>query len=166
MPITLEELKSILSQEKIAQIGLKQSMQNFAEGKTIQETLGISDEHMQDFYDIALDYFDNKQYDEAADCFLFLIALNPLESNLWIRSGNAEQALHRYHEALQAYSMATFCDADDPFPHLYSAEVYIELKQFVKARQCLQICLRLIEENPRFIPLREMVNSLLDKELS
>lgn len=158
MPLTLEKLQSVLADEKLAKITFKRVIESFSEGKCYQEILGISDHLMQQLYDIALEYLEDRHYDEAADCFLFLIALNPFESNLWLKAGNAEHARGHFDEALEAYSMAMFCDADDPFPHFYSAKIYAEQKEKHRAHECLDICEKLIHEHHQFKPLQEMVN--------
>jgi type III secretion system low calcium response chaperone LcrH/SycD len=164
MALTIEELKTQISQEKLSAIDMKQILQSFAEGKCFQDLLEISDEVMQEFYTISMNYYENGDYADAADCFLFLLALNPLESNLWIKSGNAEQALHHFEEALEAYSMATLCDADDPFPLLYTAQIYIFMKHKEQAKNALNICIQLIDENPIYEPIRDSVIKL-QKEL-
>jgi type III secretion system low calcium response chaperone LcrH/SycD len=168
MALSRADVQQILTPEKLSTITFREVINHFAEGENYQNMLGITDEMMQVFYEIALQYFDNKLYAEAADCFLFLIALTPLESNLWLRAGNAEQAQEHWQEALEAYSMATFCDADDPFPHLYAAQVYKEMKELQSAQDCLTICLRLIEQSSQFKSLKEtalkLQGSLDDKK--
>ena len=160
MSITLQELKSLLSEEKISKIGMQEVIESVISGKTFQEMLDLPDDVMQTFYEIAMDYFDNFQYQEAADCLLFLIALNPLESNLWIRLGNAEQTLNHHEPALEAYSMAMLANADDPFPHYYSAEVYLELGSLSQAKNCIHVCEHLIEENEEYLPLKQLLKRL------
>lgn len=156
-------LKDIFTQEKLASISFKDVIEGFVEGKTYQDLLEIPEDAMQAMFERAMRYFDEAHFDEAADCFLFLAVLNPMVSNLWIRSGNAEQALERYEEALEAYSMAMLCDADDPFPHYYSAEIYLELQCYQEAKECLSICLHLINEHEIFLSLKEPVLKLQEK---
>lgn len=138
-------------------------MEGLSQGKTYRQLLEISDEAMQEFYAIAQSYAENKQYEEAADCFLFLSSLEPMTSNLWLRLGNAEQGCGHYEEALDAYSMAMMCDADDPFPHLYSVEVYLELKQHDLAQECLNVSSRLIEENLDGSQIKDLIKNLQNK---
>ncbi len=130
------------------------------EGKTFQQQLGISNDMMQEFYEAAQSYLSDGQYQEASDCFLFLLVLNPLESTLWIQSGHASRFLGDPNEALQAYSMAMFSDPDDPFPHYWAALVYIDQKQYEQARCCREICLRLIDEQSAYMPLKELAQAL------
>lgn len=157
MKYNLERIKKTLSEKKLSKGTYQDVIENCIQGKCMQEQLGISDSLMQEFYNVSLSYLEEKLYKEASDCFLFLIALNPLESNLWIKAGNASYGAHAYDEALESYSMAMFCDADDPFPHLYSSQIYLERGELEKAKECREIVLRLIEGNSRYIPLKNLL---------
>jgi type III secretion system low calcium response chaperone LcrH/SycD len=155
------KLKSF-NRDQLSNLSFREIIDKIAEGEVFQNILEISDDDMQDFYKISMDYFNNKQFKEASDCFLFLTALNPFESNLWIKSGNAEYALGHFQEALSAYSMAMLWDANDPFPHFYSAEAYQMLGDLHHAKECIIICLRLIDEHTEYRPLREPAHKLLE----
>lgn len=163
MTITLQSLQDKLSEDKLQKIHFKQVIDALVKGNTYQDLLGISDEVMQELYLIACSYLEDKYYSEAADCFLFLVALNPLEPNLWIKCGLAERQLNNEDAALEAFSMAMLCDADDPFPHLYSAEIYLGLKRFEEAQGCLNACQSLIDEHPDFAPLQKIIKELQKK---
>lgn len=148
-----------LREKKLEKMTFQDVVQKFASGQTLQDQLGITDETMQKYYEASMSYVADQQYKEASDCFLFMLALNPMESNLWIQAGKAAQCLHEYDEALQAFSMAMIFDADDPFPHLYSAEIYKQKNEIESAEKCREIAMRLIDENPGYAPLKELVAS-------
>jgi len=158
----MSSLKNIINIGSLSQLSFKEIVDKISDGENFQDIFGISDEMMQEFYKISMDYFNNKQFQEASDCFLFLTSLNPFESNLWIKSGNAEYALGHFSEALSAYSLAMLWDANDPFPHFYSAEAYHMLNDHHLAKECLNICLRLIEEHLEYKPLLEPAHKLLE----
>lgn len=143
--------------ESLANIEFAEVLEKMAYGETYQDMLQISNEEMQSYYSVAIEYFKNHQYAEAADCFLFLCALNPLKSNLWLRLGNAEHSLQHDEDALEAYAMATLLDANDPFPHLYAAEIYQRQNKTHESEECLNICITLIDQEPKFESLRKSV---------
>jgi len=160
---TIDSLKAIFDKEKLERISFKNIIENFTEGNDFQHLLNIPDHVMQEFYECSLMYLKDHQYAEASDCFLFLCALSPFEANLWIKAGNAAHSLQRFEEALQAYSMAMICDADDPFPHLYSAEIYITRNDHHQAHAELEMCRRLILEHSENFALMDLVNQLEHK---
>jgi tetratricopeptide (TPR) repeat protein len=151
---------SIFTEEKLSKIGFHDVIGGLAEGKTYQEIIGIPDEMMQEFYNISLDYLENQQYAEAADCFFFLSTLNPLQSNLWLKLGNAEYLQEHFEDALESYSMAALCDSDDPFVYIYMAYAYKALDQMHECKEALNIALHVIDEYPELAYLREQVSHL------
>lgn len=149
-----------LALNKLSQISMKDVVDNFVEGKTYQEMLEISDVEMQRYFEVGRRYLKNRQFDEASDIFLLLATLSPLTGNLWVHAGNAEQALGRFEDALEAYSMAMLADANDPLPHYFSAEVYYEIQAKDLAKECLKVCVALIEENEHYLALKQHVDNL------
>jgi len=160
MVVTVEEVQAVFSPEKFAQIGFQDIAEQFSEGKTLQEMLTVSDEMMIDFYHIAMEYFDQKQYKEAADCFFLLTTLNPLECVYWKKLGNAEHHQHNWENAVNAYAMAMLADADDPFPHFYYAQVCFGQHHWEDSRKCLEVCKKLIAEDPQYQDLSPHVDAL------
>lgn len=158
--MTRENFITLVDEERLSKMSFKHVVAEMAKGKTYQDLLGLEDETMQQFYEIACSYMEEKHYAEAADCFLFLLALNPLETNLWIKAGRAAQELQEYEQALEAYSMAMLCDVDDIFPHLYSAQIYILLSKPTQAQDCLEVCQKLFEEYPQYESLNKIIDQL------
>lgn len=146
--------------DQLSSLSFKEIIDRVAEGEVFQNIFGFSDDEMQEFYKISMQYFNDKQFEEASDCFLFLTALNPSESNLWIKYGNTEHALGHFQDALLAYSQAMFWDSIDPFPHFYAAEAYQRLGDLHHAKECIYICLRLIDEHAEYAPLRQLAYKL------
>jgi type III secretion system low calcium response chaperone LcrH/SycD len=160
MKLTKERFDKLSSHQELNKLSFRTLIQKMADGKNFQEIIGLDSMHMQQLYDIADNYLHNKRYDEAADCFLFLAALAPFEARLWIKSGNAAQGLHRHDEALESYSMAMYADADDPFPHFYSAQIYADLGKFIEAKKCLEISLKITDEHEAFASLKPYIETL------
>lgn len=134
--------------DQLKGITLQSLITELAAGVSLQEVAHIPDAIIDRCYEIACKFLDDKRYADAADCFLVLTVLQPFVSEFWLRLGNAETGEQRLDNALDAYSMAMLYDADDPYPHLYSAQIYYHSEDYTKASQCLEICLRLIDEDP------------------
>jgi tetratricopeptide (TPR) repeat protein len=156
MNISQKTLQTLFSGDILSKIGFETVLENLGNGNTYQEMLRIPDSVMEDFYAVAINYFDAKQYAEAADSLLFLCALNPLYSNLWLKLGNAEYALNHPENALEAYSLASLIDPNDPFPHIYTALVFQNQNKKFECQECLNISLHLIDEQPQFESMRSV----------
>ncbi len=89
-----------------------------------------------------------ERFDEAADCFLFLTAINPKDYLLWLGLGIAEHKLAHYEEAYDAYEMAAACELDAPLPYYYMAKCCFALHDRVAANRAIHIASELSTEDP------------------
>ena len=55
--------------------------------------------------------------------------------------GLTEKQLEHYPQALNAFAMGALTNADSPYPHILSAECYIELGENDDAKMSLKIAL-------------------------
>jgi type III secretion system low calcium response chaperone LcrH/SycD len=90
-------------------------------GKIMQEILGFSQEVMDKFYEKAYLLYQKKEYQRAADAFVFLTTINPRGHNYWIGLGMSEQMAGEYESALMAYTLALLMDERDPLVYYHSA---------------------------------------------
>lgn len=146
--------------KKAEALTLSSVIQKLQEGQTPQEQLGITDALLDRCYEIGCSYLDRREFSEAADIFLVVALLNPFIAEFWLRLGAAEAGCRRYEDALEAYSMAMLYDADDPFPHLYAAELYLHIERFADASKCVEIANLLIDESPEFTELSTFAQKL------
>ena len=146
--------------EKIEQLDLDTLMDGMLKGELLQEQLGVSDELLDKCYKIGCRYLDDRKFEEAADIFVVLVSINAYVPEFWMRLGNAESGKREYDDALQAYFMAILYDADDPFPHVYAAEVYLHLKKFDEAIECLTAAKQLTEQDGNLKNLEPLIDKL------
>ncbi len=132
------------------------------QGKPLKDTFNITDEMMDEFIDICENLIDEKKFEDAAAAYLFLSMLDPLYSDFYVGRARALQELERYDEALELYSMAMLYDADDPFPHLYSAQCYLSKNDYKWAKHCTAVALMLIEDDQKYNELKEKAQILLE----
>jgi type III secretion system low calcium response chaperone LcrH/SycD len=161
--ISRKEIEALLSKEKVQNLSFEEISCSLFAGKTYQDILGFSNEAMQACYDSACSYLHENRLEDAADCFLLLATLNPLVANIWLRLGNCCQALDQNENALEAYSMAMLADANDPFPHYYSAQIYLTLESYHEAKKCLEIVQELIKDAPEMLSLEKSTHELLSQ---
>lgn len=120
------------------------------EGKTFQEIIGYSNQTMDKFYQIAHGLFQQQEYSQAADAFVFLTTLNPYTHNYWLGLGMSEQLSGSYQGALLAYAMAILTDIENPVAHYHSASCYRAVGDRRSALQSLKMALRCAEESEGF----------------
>lgn len=120
---------------------LKSLQEDLLSGKSLGEIMGFGEEALQDFYAAAYQLYQAGRDSEAADAFFFLAALHPSVQVYWLGLGMAEQCLSHYEKALEAYSMASLLEPQDPLPYYHSAACYHALQDSLNARKSLEMAL-------------------------
>ncbi|MBA3957976.1 MAG: SycD/LcrH family type III secretion system chaperone [Parachlamydiaceae bacterium] len=124
--------------------------QQLVAGKTGQEILEFSDPTMDKFYTAACRLFDQKQYVEAGDSFLFLVTLNPYHYDYWLGLGAATQWLGDYEAAIDAYEMAAICQLENPIPYFHLAKCLFAMHDRESALQAIELALEYSEDRTTF----------------
>jgi len=111
------------------------------------------------FYCAALNLFSNKEYLRSDKAFRLLTILNPQNQNYWIWL-----ALNQFIRKMPELSLIslTFAMSLAPAPNLqfYMAECWIELKEWEKARLCLEKCLHDCKDDPAHLKLTKSAEEL------
>lgn len=123
-------------------------------GNAAQQLLGISDDVLEKYYEVALHLLDQKKWDSARDAFLFLTFLNPCMHNFWMGLGIAEQWQRHYESALLAYSMAETTDPGDPAVYANEFQCNLALNAKEEASKSLKKALEICGENDDFANLK------------
>lgn len=127
--------------------------QSYAEGKMLQELLGYSDDQMCVCYNIACQFYDNKNFENAGNIYLFLTHLNPIIIPFWMGVGCVFEATHRINEAIAIYGIVIALGPMQienwyhPFRCALQAKHYQEVSGLIAFAQ--QVCQQL-KGNPEF----------------
>lgn len=108
---------------------------------TIQEMLGLKDETYNAIYAIGSTFFNMNKLEEAGHIFTFLTTLNNFVFEPWLGLGCCCQVQQRFPEALRAFSMASLINFQHPAPHLYAAQVYLQMGDQRLARETLDLAI-------------------------
>lgn len=119
--------------------------------ETLQEMFGLTKETYDTMYKIGADFFNEEKMEEACNVFIVLTNLNNFVFEPWLGLGSCWQIKERYPEALQAFSMASLLDFQNPAPHLYSAQVYLQLGSDRLARETLDLALSKMDKDKKII---------------
>lgn len=136
LPQAIAEMATIAS---VIMRQMQPSLQLMAQGKTLQEILGLSDDCLRSFYALSRYLYEQQQYEEACGAFYLLSLINPAYTIFWIGLGNCEYVLKRYQAAVTAYTFALQTDPSDPKTHLLIARCHIGLGNNAAATASLSI---------------------------
>lgn len=98
-----------------------------------QKYIGITHETMYWIYSIACKAIEETLYEDAYALCNFLVFLNPLVAEHWIRLGIVNQFLAQEDAALLAFMQASSLDQKAWFPKLEIARIYLNQKNYDKA---------------------------------
>lgn len=126
-----------------------------SEGKIAQEILEFSDQTMDKFYLAAFELYQLNHFSDAADAFLFLVALNPHHYDYWLGLGAATQRCGDYEAAIDAYEMAAICQIENPIPYFHLAKCLFAMHDRESALQAIEMALEYSKDNDDFTEVYE-----------
>ncbi len=123
--------------------------QRFRDGECAASICGWHDQGLNTLRGIGERLLEEGRCEDAVDLFLVLTAMAPQNGPLWSLLGNAEQACGRFEAALEGYGLAIAADAEDPLPHIFSAQCYGESGELKDEIRSLMLAYGLCEEHKR-----------------
>ena len=136
-------------------IGLMQGTVQF---KDVQ---GFSDENMEALYTVAYNAVQAGLFEKAEKLFRFLALFDNSQEKYWNGLGISLFNQSNYDGALQAYSMATLLNVDDPLAPMRLAECHLALGDIETAVGTLEVALEIAGDNPEHAAAREHAEGLL-----
>jgi type III secretion system low calcium response chaperone LcrH/SycD len=106
-------------------------------------------------------FYQQDQYDTAAQLFLWLIAMEPYERSYLLGLGAVRMMQERYPEAVDQYAAALALDIEDPQPAFLMAQCLLKMGLRDPARDALSICLE-YAKGAAHAELRSRAQALLD----
>lgn len=144
-----------LSNRLIKKFQNKQELlEELKKGKSPQQIWNYTAKQMGKFYAVAHHLLEEKRVEEARNAFIFLITLNPTHSEYWLGLGFAEQYLHQYEEAIDAYEMAAIYNMGHPLPYLYLAKCLFAIHDRKSALQAIEIALEYAQDSKEYEPFK------------
>jgi tetratricopeptide (TPR) repeat protein len=121
---------------------------NLAPGDSLQDKLQISDQTITACYKFGSQLYQRKDFQSAADTFLFLIALSPGIRSFWIALARAEENLGQDESALLSYMMALELDHDDLMPVFDCLNCLRRMQRTQEGAEMLEKALKIASDAP------------------
>lgn len=113
--------------DKATQEKIEEAAKKFAQGATMKEVRGISNEELEAVYTLAYNFYRTGKYQDAQKLFEFLVLFDHLSTKYWFALGAVQQAQKDYQKAISSYGYSSFLDLENPKPQLHAAECYLAL---------------------------------------
>jgi type III secretion system low calcium response chaperone LcrH/SycD len=138
-----------------------QLREHLTSGGTLGDWLGMGPAERAAADALARYFYQQDQYDESAQLFLWLIAMQPHERSYMLGLAAVRMMQGRYAEAVDQYAAALALDIEDPQPAFFMAQCVLKMGLRDPARDALSICLE-YAKGPAHADLRARAQALLD----
>lgn len=106
-----------------------------------KDMLGLTDATLQLLYRGAKQLIDKGHHPEAEAAFFFLTTVDFRQYPFWLGLGHAAFHLGNLNQAINAYEMASTCDPQAYWPHIFSANCFEALNDYEEALGSLELAL-------------------------
>ena len=130
-------------------------------GGTLGDWLGMGPAERAAADALARYFYQQDQYDESAQLFLWLIAMQPFERSYMLGLAAVRMMQGRYADAVDQYAAALALDIEDPQPAFLMAQCLLKMGLRDPARDALSICLE-YAKGPPHADLRARAQALVD----
>lgn len=138
-----------------------QVLELLTHGGGLGTIFGYTDDEYEALYALGHSHYAQQRYLDAAKCFCFLVANQPLEARSWNAYASCMQMLRRYRDAIQYYSNASVLDLEDPLPTFHTAECFIALEMPQEAHEALALVMAQCGA-PQWDALRQRAQALME----
>lgn len=125
------------------------------QGITPKDALSISPGYLENIYGQAYRLYNTGKYGEASHLFRLLIMFNSLEPKYMLGFAACLHMLKDYADAIQAYTMTSILDPENPLPHYHSSDCCIQMKEYISAMLCLELAIEYARDKPEFAQMKE-----------
>ena len=135
--------------------------EHLTRGGTLGDWFGMGPAQRAAADALARYFYQQDQYDIAAQLFLWLIAMEPYERSYLLGLGAVRMMQERYPEAVDQYAAALALDIEDPQPAFLMAQCLLKMGLRDPARDALSICLE-YAKGPAHAELQGRAQALSD----
>lgn len=113
--------------DKATEQQIQEAAKKFANGATLKEVKGISNEELESVYSLGFSYYRTGKFENAQKLFEFLVLFDHLNAKYWFALGAVQQAQKQFQKAIASYGYSSFLDLENPKPQYHAAECFLAL---------------------------------------
>lgn len=131
------------------------------------DALGLDDQMLEGIYGQAYRLYNTGKYQEASQLFRLLIMINSMEPKYSMGLAACFHMLKEYKNAVDAYTLCSIIDPNNPTPQYHASDCYIQMKDDLSAIIALELAIKRAGDQQQFKTLVDraqmMVESLKEK---
>lgn len=130
-------------------------LERLKRGETLRQMLSLSEELLVNGYEVATEYYQRSNFEEASDLFLLLLNCDYGIGAFWIGLALCEEALGRYDSSGMAYLLAAELSEEDLTPYLHACRCFLLGDKKEQAHQVIDRAIERSEEDPKWSDFRK-----------
>lgn len=148
----------------------KETAQNFetVAGNIIEkgiipaEALGLDEQMLEGIYGQAYRLYNTGKYQEAAQLFRLLIMVDSMEGKYSMGLAACYHMLKEYKNAVDAYTMCSIIDPNNPLPQYHASDCYIQMKDDLSAVIALELAIKRAGTQEQYHTLIDRSKMMID----
>lgn len=143
----LETMSPVLETE-LEKLGVtdRKVIKKMAKGYTAAQAMGIGQEQLDAFFELARRYMATAQFEKARYLYLYLAQIDPLEARNFYGLAMSYQVIGNYKLAARIYLIFLGMDATNSQGYLRLGECLIAAKEFNEANEAFEMAIKLFKD--------------------
>ncbi|MCX5769438.1 MAG: SycD/LcrH family type III secretion system chaperone [Candidatus Hydrogenedentes bacterium] len=134
-----------------------------AKGGNLGQIHGLTKKDFDLIYSVGHTFYKSGKYEKAMPIFQFLTLYDHPTKKWWMGLGATLQMMKQFQKAVDAYSVATILDIEDPKPQLQAGYCLLTMKKKKEARSALEGVLLCCQDNvPAHAVFKSQAQALLN----
>ncbi|MCH9626866.1 MAG: hypothetical protein S4CHLAM2_04970 [Chlamydiales bacterium] len=147
-----------------AQTIAKEVLNLMEEGMTLQEATGVSDETLEEIYNLAYGYYDQGKYKEAVSLFHFLAGASPRTYKYVLGLASSFHQIGAFEEAAVGFYCALNIEPENPIPAYYVTDCFLKQNCVEEAAEFAELTIEICDNRPEYRNIQERCD-LIKKSL-
>lgn len=131
-------------------------------GMLVKDAMGLNDTVVEGIYAQAYRLYNTGKYIEASHLFRMLVTMNPMESKYTLGLAACFHMLKEYRNAVQAYTICSLIDPENPVPHYHASDCYIQMKDPLSAIVALEMTIKRAGDKKEYAAIKDRAKMTLE----
>ncbi len=130
---------------------------------TFSDLVQVDEDSLDRMYKVAKSLYDESMYKDAVLAFNLLVLLEPDQPVFWNGLGHAAFLSENYDNALEAFTVESSLEVDNPICDLMIAKCHEQLKEYHRALDVLDLLIHKLGKDPQFDSVKEQVKEIKEE---
>lgn len=143
--------------------GVEKAAENIVKkGILPKDAMNMDEQMLEGIYGQAYRLYNTGKYSESASIFRLLMMINSMEAKYTMGLAACYHMVKEYKFAVEAYTLCSIIDPENPIPQYHAADCYINMGDQVSAAVALKLAVNKGKDKPEFATLVDRANLMIE----